>query len=915
MNSPLDKTLHHLNDCGCCEDIRSILPVEIYNRPGLPSLQYRIGNHASFKRRMLSRLSSSEFQQLQDLKVRDENDFVIALIDAWAMGLDILTFYQERISNEAYLRTATEQKSTYYLANLIGYSPRPGVAASSYVAFIMETADGTPSSTEVPEGTKIQSIPGPGETPQFFETIEAIIARPEWNDLSPLLTKKQEVTDTMEQALLEGVGYNFETGNVIVVVADEDADSWQFNRITKIKVDNDKNSTLIDFKEELSNPYPYVFTYMPLANYFTTPLSFNSYNVSSSVLNSTWNQSNLTAFSSTQNWSIPLLSNNLYTLINLETEPGKTGVFGIKQRAAVFGHNAPKWSSLPAAQRYGEQVKDKDNQTVMVAPAYPVSENWDVSVPTLNTESKGKKYLHLDAVYEGIGIGAWVILKNDNNYTQIYKIDAIDEVTRADFAISAKVTRLKLNNSRNLNYFNIRNTSVYITNTEPYRLAAWPLDDTVPPSDADINGVYTPSGGINNKILLDRFDLNLTKNQNVVLTGENANLDGVIDSEVLTIDEAVFSGGYTELTFVKGLKNIYKRDTVSINANIAAATHGETKTEVLGNGNAAQAFQTFKLKQPPLTYISAQTPSGAKATLTVKVNNIKWTETSDFRSHDPADQVYVVRTDSDGETYVHFGDGINGSRLPTGQENIVAEYRQGMGREGQVGEKQLNLLITKPLGIKSVTNPIAASGAEDRESRDQARNNAPLTVLTLDRIVSLHDYENFAKAFAGVSKALATWTWDGRTRGVFITVSGPNGDPVNDTSATYKNLLAAIKQYSDPLVPVWITSYQPVFFIIEGNVKVDPQHEADFVLEQAKGMLRDRFSFNERDFGQNVTRSEVNSAIQKIPGVIGVKITVLERVDDSDNLIAKTPRPGEKEPVPAELLLLDERPIALELME
>ena len=44
----------------------------------------------------------------------------------------MLTFYQERIANEAYLRTATERVSLLELARLIDYELRPGVAASTY---------------------------------------------------------------------------------------------------------------------------------------------------------------------------------------------------------------------------------------------------------------------------------------------------------------------------------------------------------------------------------------------------------------------------------------------------------------------------------------------------------------------------------------------------------------------------------------------------------------------------------------------------------------------------------------------------------------------------------------------------------------------------------------------------------------
>jgi len=42
---------------------------------------------------------------------RDDSDPSIALLDAWAVVADVLTFYQERISNEGYLRTAQERTS------------------------------------------------------------------------------------------------------------------------------------------------------------------------------------------------------------------------------------------------------------------------------------------------------------------------------------------------------------------------------------------------------------------------------------------------------------------------------------------------------------------------------------------------------------------------------------------------------------------------------------------------------------------------------------------------------------------------------------------------------------------------------------------------------------------------------------
>src|SRR4051794_37085458 len=93
-------------DCGCCEGTEPITPATIANRPGLDAIAYRIGTHSTFLETMKARLSSQDFPALAGLTTREGSDPAIALLDAWAMVADVLTFYQERIANEGYLRTA-----------------------------------------------------------------------------------------------------------------------------------------------------------------------------------------------------------------------------------------------------------------------------------------------------------------------------------------------------------------------------------------------------------------------------------------------------------------------------------------------------------------------------------------------------------------------------------------------------------------------------------------------------------------------------------------------------------------------------------------------------------------------------------------------------------------------------------------
>ena len=111
--------------CGCCAGTSVETPQPAVNRPGLSSIAYRVGSWATFRESMLARLSSSDYPALAALKTRDNDDFTIAFLDATSMMLDILTFYQERLANESYLRTATELRSLTELSRLIGYQPAP----------------------------------------------------------------------------------------------------------------------------------------------------------------------------------------------------------------------------------------------------------------------------------------------------------------------------------------------------------------------------------------------------------------------------------------------------------------------------------------------------------------------------------------------------------------------------------------------------------------------------------------------------------------------------------------------------------------------------------------------------------------------------------------------------------------------
>ena len=181
--------------------------------------------------------------------------------------------------------------------------------------------------------------------------------------------------------------------------------------------------------------------------------------------------------------------------------------------------------------------------------------------------------------------------------------------------------------------------------------------------------------------------------------------------------------------------------------------------------------------------------------------------------------------------------------------------------------------IDRPSGLKSVTNPADATGGADPDTPTDARASAPLHVLTLERVVSLEDYHNYSTAFAGVAKAVATWTWFGRTRGVAVTVAGPGGEILDPAGETISNLATALRNAGNPYVPISVLPHQPQQFAIAALVSVDTTtYDPKLVLAAISASLLSAFGFTARSLGQGVAQSEVIAAMQSVSGVQGVKL-------------------------------------------
>lgn len=1157
-----------LNDCGCCEGIQLVTPESVANLPGQPALRYRVGTHNSFFESMLARLSTlrlgSEAElannagsaPLQGLTARNPDDPAIALLDAWATVGDVLTFYQERVANEGYLRTAVQRRSVLELARLVGYRLRPGVSASVYMAYEME-AGGEPS--VIPRGAKVQSVPGPGEEAQTFETSADLTARAAWNNLKPRQAKPLVVTLANAQQIdtlyFTGTATNLKPNDPLLLVFDDAITHQVLRRVEAVKPVFDLNYSevtlqpvpelviiLVDLLQaavDILSAYlpkvkqdPALVKYLPwlealmgflkrvlenlrLGNY-PPNLSKLSHDQAygllnalflASAVNRTAEQPFLAFLVAAANSSLgpnaafrsaavaagitwgnvfqdaltdPLLAliqhasdllddaavqkevtctaSNLVqslapaeigdslTLISVLSRFGKSSAGGpvifsrtTRSRMQKSGLSSAssdllsKLAGIPwetgADQQAGQSLDDlhalasdlasgkqdippfdqlrrkfveldfakalsaieslqgglkainvtqdaicaAPGQTVTrvadlirpltQAPAlHPISPAFLARAPKLafrsgadavprmllsfypglsrqlysawasarleaqdiplrevhalrqttapfgyNAPAKMKlenqlavpdgdydadeqaSTLFLDSPYPTILPASYVVIRRQDSDLMAAQVDAVTLRPRTAYTISGKSTRLALSrvwwDDETALMTPLRSTSVMAQSE------ILPLADAPDP---------TPVAG--DTIVLDDLYDGLDSGRWLIVSGERVDIPGVagVQGAELVMLLAVSQGNdpaqpgdthpRTTLQLVSPLSYQYRRSTVTVYGNVVKATHGETRLEVLGSGDASKPFQKFALRQPPLTYTAADTPSGAASSLQVRVNDLLWHESPALFGLGPADRVYLTKTDDAGQTTVIFGNGALGARPPSGVENITAQYRNGIGKGGNVRANQLTLMLTRPLHAKNVTNPTPASGGADPDTREQARRNVPKSVTALGRLVSVQDYADFASTFAGIGKASAARLSDGRRQFVYVTVAGIDDIPIATDSDLYASLYQALLDYGDPHLPVRLAVRDLLLMVISADISLLPDYAWEAVKPKLEAAMQAGFGFDAREMGQPIFLSQVTALLQSVSGVAYVDVQALDALD-KDTIIQALPDP------------------------
>lgn len=951
--------------CDCCTGIATMTPASIENRPGLPALRYRVGTHGRFLASMKARLPMIEviapgkdhqtpesFRPLQALTTRDPADPAIAMLDAWATVADALTFYQERIANEGYLRTATERRSLVELSRLVGYAPRPGVSSSVHLSYTLD--DNQADAVEIAIGTRAQSIPGPGQLPQSFETSEVLLARREWNDLQVRRQRPQRIdTDTigaLPMLYAAGTQTGVQPGDLLLFrfgTTEASMVCWT-RKATKIEADFAADRTAITLQ-----PLPWlVRAALPLLRTLTVDLIepakrdsgakralFNAGSLLDSVRlglypsAATWpaiiranagvEDDEAIALIGTFSAAVETLSKGppvqtpttstpdafaesllvppiaqAANALQLRRDLGISFEAGADLQPQVLLDFAPRlkdsyyaaWRgaappALPSPLE-GMYVL-RDGELLFGATAGPepkFNEKGELLPPAqwgewryAGDESSTNAFLaKADAL---LAAGDLVLVQQpldasgqQQGYArQILRVDEVFAGPRSAYGISADATRIEFSGAqpwRNVDHDKAAPPITGMRKTRMHVLKQRLLPVEMPIQD-QVSGQQIELGPLHAQLKSGRW---------VIFEGERSDIpgvDGVRVSELLMVSGLVHDYDrtlpgdrpHTTLRLATATAYRYKRDTLRIHGNVVPASHGETRHEAMGSGDGTQPLQHFALRQPPLTWRPAPTAAGATSTLKVLVNDVEWREADSLAGIGPDARAFVTRTGDDGVTTVTFGNGIDGTRLPTGFENVRAEYRSGIGKGGNVEAGQISLLVTRPPGVKEVINPLRASGGADRETIDLIRENAPRSVIALDRLVSTSDYADFTRMYAGIAKAEAVRLSDGMRELVHITIAGVEDMPIDPESDLYRNLLASLRTLGDPGLVVQVAMRELVTLVLQARIKLADGYRWESVATAVRARLLDHSGFDRRPLARPAPLCEMIAAIQSVRGV------------------------------------------------
>jgi len=821
-------------------------PRRASNRPGLPHIAYRIGRYGDFLAAMIRAIDAAP--ELAAWTHREADDPGIALLEGAAILGDILTFYQEHYANEAYLRTAVWRESVAELVRLTGYRLAPAIGGRATLA--VEARGDQPVLLGESFAVKIeleQAATGQPAAPADFQTDAALEAWPHLGRFHLYRPRRYPAsiwagTSSFEIASVGGAGdslslaaFELKAGDRLLLLPAEPAWTTAGGTVTA-----QDSAQLVEVKT------------------VTRLLGRLLVETDAPLL---------------RTWAAPVAA------------------YRFKRSFQHLGHNAPpKFVSHNTTN--GTITGASERDTRFLRHLTWLCSDTDASLPL------EPAVLPLAVEVADLQPGSSLVVQ-----TRVAK----DSGMPLFVSLLRTITAIE---ARTLGYGNVHGPSTLLTLDRPLVGAALSGNVTSDVRDFRVHEVTSPALVLqplpqprNGAFTAAHDTLHFygTAAQAQPLAGRRLHFlhdDG--RSQELVCTNAAFAAPAFDpprmwpLTFDRLPAPFRHADfdestpRVTVFGNLVDASQGKQESEAeLGNGDNRLSWQTFAIPKTPLTYFLA--PDGVPPyapELEIWVNGRLWERVDAFYGHGPQEQIYIVREDAEGRSFVQFGDAATGARLPSGLGNVLARYRSGAGAQGPLKPDTSPTTASRPPGFDKVTLTGIVSGGAVAEDGEKAREAAPGKVQSLGRLVSIRDYETETLSVPGVVTAAAAWDLYAGVPALILRVLLEAGREA-EFGAVRATLAHAQRCRGPDRFPLVVQQALLRYVYLDLSYVRDPSYRQEDVesgLRAALGLTGDAaaertglFGLRRRRLGEAEYASRIEGRLQNVPGILWCKATALGR--------------------------------------
>lgn len=435
-------------------------------------------------------------------------------------------------------------------------------------------------------------------------------------------------------------------------------------------------------------------------------------------------------------------------------------------------------------------------------------------------------------------------------FRRVVKVLSANPVTVNRYGISVQTTRLELDQEWIGDGARLLSDARPITiraQSDPLELMPVPLTDPVCGDTIQVGGLHP----------------GIACGRRLILTGERADVgtatvkagEAIMVADVDVSDDAGATP-YTTLTLATPLSYPYRRDTVILYGNVVPAHHGATLTETLfPTGNPTNPTAT--LGWPNVLADPSRSQTGFVSTLNLAIDGRTWTPVRRLDARTPP-RSYLINTDAEGKTAITLG-----QPLPHAASKVIATYRVGDGATGNLRPGQLSQLMSRPLGVAGVSNPLAATGGANPDGPESIRADVPHGLGALGRVVSVQDAVDLALTWAGIGKAAAVL--DNNT--LTVTVAATEPIALDPSGTLLDDLGAALTAAGDVIVPIQVAAAAISPMGILAEVGHDPDIDWDTVERAVRAELLDAYSYGHRAIDQDIIVSDLLAVIHRAEGV------------------------------------------------